>query len=43
VNNVRDDRQIEVHMAEILVPGPSHFEVKIATAELKKYKSPGSD
>jgi hypothetical protein len=29
-------------MAEPLVPGPSRLEVKIATAKLKKYKSPGS-
>jgi hypothetical protein len=31
-------------MAESLVPGPSHFEVEIAIAKLKKkYKSPDSD
>jgi hypothetical protein len=30
-------------MAEPLVPGPSCLEVEIAIAELKKYKSPGSD
>jgi hypothetical protein len=40
VHNVSDVRQIEVHMAESLVPGPSHLEVKIAIAKLK---SPGSD
>jgi hypothetical protein len=34
---------MEVHMTEPLVPGPSHLEVEIATAKLKKYKSPGSD
>jgi hypothetical protein len=39
VHNVSDVRQIEVHMAEPLVPGPSHLEVEIAVA---KYKSPGS-
>jgi hypothetical protein len=38
-----DVRQIEVHTAEPLVPGPSHLEVEIATAKLKKYKLPGSD
>jgi hypothetical protein len=30
-------------MAEPLVPGPSHLEVEIAIAKLKKYKSPGND
>jgi hypothetical protein len=35
--------QTEVHMAEPLVPSPSHLEVEIAIAKLKKYKSPGSD
>jgi hypothetical protein len=43
VHNVSDVRQIEVHMAEPLVPGPSRLEVEIAIAKLKKYKSPGSD
>jgi hypothetical protein len=38
-----DVRQIEVHTAEPLVPGPSHLEVEIAFAKLKKYKSSGSD
>jgi hypothetical protein len=42
-HHVSDVRQIEVHMAEPLVPGPSHLEVEIAIAELKKYKSLGSD
>jgi hypothetical protein len=36
-------RQIEVHTAEPLVPGPSRLAVEIAIAKLKKYKSPGSD
>jgi hypothetical protein len=35
--------QIEVHTAEPLVPGPSRLEVEIAIANLKNYKSPGSD
>jgi hypothetical protein len=35
-------RQIEVHMTEPLVPGPSRLEVEIAIAKLKKHKSPGS-
>jgi hypothetical protein len=43
VHNVSDVRQIEVHAAEPLVPGPSCLEVEIAIAKLKKYKSPGSD
>jgi hypothetical protein len=43
VHNVSDVRQIEVHTAEPLVPGPSRLEVKIAIANLNKYKSPGSD
>jgi hypothetical protein len=30
-------RQIEAHMAEPLVPGPSRLEVEIAIAKLKKY------
>jgi hypothetical protein len=41
--SVCDVRQIEVHTAKPLVPGPSHIEVEIAIAELKKYKPPGSD
>jgi hypothetical protein len=43
VHNVSDVRQMEVHTFEPLVPGPSCLEVEIAIAELKKYKSPGSD
>jgi hypothetical protein len=43
VHNVSDIRQIEVHTAEALVPGPSHLQVEIAIAKLKKYKSPGTD
>jgi hypothetical protein len=43
VHNVSDVRQIEVHTAEPLVPGLSHLEAEIAIAELKEYKSPGSD
>jgi hypothetical protein len=43
VHNVSDVRQIEVHRAEPLVPGPSRLEVEIAIAKLKKYKLPGSD
>jgi hypothetical protein len=43
VHNVSDVRQIEVHTAEPLVHGPSHLEVEIAIAKLKKYKPLGSD
>jgi hypothetical protein len=43
VHNVSDVRQIEIHTAESLVPGPSRLEVEIAIAILKKYKSPGID
>jgi hypothetical protein len=43
VHNVSDIRQIEVHMAEPLIPGPSRPEVEIAIVKLKKYKLPGSD
>jgi hypothetical protein len=43
VHNVSDVRQIEVHTAEQLVPGPSRLKAEIAIAKLKKYKSPGSD
>jgi hypothetical protein len=43
VHNVRDFRQVEVHTAEPLVPGPNRIEVEIVIAKLKKYKSPGSD
>jgi hypothetical protein len=43
VRDVSDVRQMEVHTAEPLVPGPSHLEVEIAIAKLKKYKSPGDD
>jgi hypothetical protein len=40
---VSDVRQIELHLAEHLVPWPSFLEVEIAIAKLKKYKSPGGD
>jgi hypothetical protein len=43
VHNVTDVRQIEVHTAEPLVPGPSHLEVEIAIAKLKTYESPRND
>jgi hypothetical protein len=43
VHNTSDVRQIEVHTAGSLVPGPSRHDVEIAITKLKKYKSPGSD
>jgi hypothetical protein len=43
VRNVSDIRQIELHTAEPLVPGPSNLEVEIGIATLKNYTSPGSD
>jgi hypothetical protein len=43
VHNVSDVRQIKVHTAKPLVPGPSCLEVEIAISKLKEYKSPGSD
>jgi hypothetical protein len=43
VHNVSDVRQIEIHTAEPLVPGPSHLDVETVIAKLKDYKSPTSD
>jgi hypothetical protein len=43
VHNVSGARQIVVHTAEPLVPGPSRLEMEIATAKLEKYRSPVSD
>jgi hypothetical protein len=42
VHNVSDVRQTEIHTAEPQVPGPSHLEIEISIAELKRYKSPYS-
>jgi hypothetical protein len=43
VHNVNYFRQIEVHVAEPLVPGPSHLEMEIAIARLRKYESPAAE
>jgi hypothetical protein len=37
VHSVSDVREVEIHTTEPLVPEPSHFEVEIAIAKLKKY------
>jgi hypothetical protein len=39
---ISDVRQVEMHTAEPLVPDPNSFEVEIAIAKLKRYKSSGS-
>jgi hypothetical protein len=36
VHNASDVRQKEIHVAEQLVSGPSHLEVEIANAKMKK-------
>jgi hypothetical protein len=43
VDRVSDVRQIEIHIAEPLVPDPGPFEVEIPIAKLKRYRLPGSD
>jgi hypothetical protein len=43
LHRVSDLRQIEIHTAEPLVSDSSHFEVEIAIAKSKKYKSTGID
>jgi hypothetical protein len=40
---VSDIRQVEIHIAEPLVPEHNPFEVEIVIAKLEKYKLPGSD
>ena len=43
VNGVNDVRQAEIHIAELLLPQPSAFEVELAIEKLKRRKSPGID
>jgi hypothetical protein len=43
VHKISDVRQIEIRTVELLIPAPVPFEVEIAIAKLKMYKSPGSD
>jgi hypothetical protein len=43
VHRVSDVRQLKIYRAEQLVPETSPFDAEIAIANLKSYKSPGSD
>ncbi|PNF13763.1 hypothetical protein B7P43_G13144 [Cryptotermes secundus] len=43
VHRVSDVRQIAIHTAEPIVTDPSPFDIEISIANLKRYKSPGSD
>jgi hypothetical protein len=43
VHRVSDVRQMEIYKSEPLVPDPSPFEVEIAIAKFKRFKSLGSD
>jgi hypothetical protein len=43
VRCVSDVRQIDIHAAEPLVPGPSPSELEVATANTTSYKQPSSD
>jgi hypothetical protein len=43
IHRVSEVKQIEIHIAEPLVPDHSRFEAEIATAKFKRYKSPCSD
>jgi hypothetical protein len=43
IHRVRDVRQREIHTGEPLVLEPGPSEVELAIANLRKYKSPGSD
>jgi hypothetical protein len=43
IQRISDLGGIEIHTAEPLVPEPSPFEVEIAIAKSKMYKSPGID
>jgi hypothetical protein len=41
-HGVHDVRQMDIHMAEPLVPEPSLDEVEITIGKSKRYKSPGT-
>jgi hypothetical protein len=43
IHGANDVRQTEMHTAKPLEPEPGYFKVKIATENLERYKSPGTD
>jgi hypothetical protein len=43
VHGVHDVRQMDIHMAEPLIPKPSLVRVEIAIGKLKSYKSLSTD
>jgi len=43
VHGVKDVRQAEMHIAELLVPEPSAAEIELAIDELRSHNSPGID
>jgi hypothetical protein len=43
IHGLHNVRQMNIHMAEQLVPEPSLVKVEIAVGKLKSYKSPGTD
>jgi hypothetical protein len=43
IHGVHDVWQMDIHMAETLVPEPSLVEVEIGIRKLKSYKSLGTD
>jgi hypothetical protein len=43
MNSASVVRQIAIQTAEPLVPVPSHFNVEVAVAKLRKYNLPSSD
>jgi hypothetical protein len=43
VHGFHDVKQMDIHMAETLIPELCLIEVEIATEKLKSYKSLGSD
>jgi hypothetical protein len=43
VHGIHDVRQMDIHMAEPLIPQPSLVKVEIAIGKLKSYRSLGTD
>jgi len=41
VHGVKDDKQVEIHAAEPLVPVPSAAEFELAFNKIKSHKLPG--